>query len=619
MNPALAAVSASSCFALLDDAQSAQADSRLYHTLHSVLECRDPASWPQFMQQLEQALQQGLYAISLLSYETGAELHGVAAREQAPLSRILLFSDCQHLTSQQVQDWLQQQPESRGVAGIAGIRANVDEASFSAAIAQVQDYIRAGDTYQVNYTYRLHFDSFGEPLALYQRLRARQPVPYGALIRLPDGGAILSMSPELFIRHQDGQLLARPMKGTAAATGDATRDAQIAAELAADSKNRAENLMIVDLLRNDLGRIAETGSVTVPRLFEVNRFSSVLQMTSTIQAQLRSGLALTEVLTALFPCGSITGAPKRRTMQIIRELETEARGIYTGAIGWFDPPSASQAIGDFCLSVPIRTLQLAPPELQQGRQIRRSVMGVGAGIVYDSVATEEFAECQLKARFLTGLQAPLALFETMYATREQGVRHLQRHLQRLQHSAAYFGIAQDLAGWQQALEQACAGLAQACAHRVKFQLQPDGSWTINSAALSPLPDAPKVLVSPHVMQSDQLLLRHKTSCREVYDQAWQAAEAQGAFDMLFFNQHGHLTEGGRSNVFLCVDGQWLTPPLQDGLLPGVMRSVLLEDAQLAAREQTLTRADLQRARHIMLCNALRGAFSVQLISAEVKH
>jgi para-aminobenzoate synthetase/4-amino-4-deoxychorismate lyase len=217
------------------------------------------------------------------------------------------------------------------------------------------------------------------------------------------------------------------------------------------------------------------------------------------------------------------------------------------------------------------------------------------------------------------LQAPLALFETMHATREQGIRHLQRHLQRLQHSAAYFGIAQDLVGWQQALEQACAGLAPACAHRVKFQLQPDGSWSINSAALSPLPDAPKVLVSPHVMQSDQLLLRHKTSCREVYDQAWQEAEAQGAFDMLFFNQHGHLTEGGRSNVFLCIGGQWLTPPLQDGLLPGVMRSVLLEDVQLAAREQTLTRADLQRATHIMLCNALRGAFSVQLISAEVQH
>ena len=350
-------LSSGQAFALLDDAHGSGAQSRLYYDLVQVLECRTAAEWLPMWQELSALLQQNYYGLSLLSYETGAQLQGIAPREEAVLSQILVFRHCLLLDQEQVSAALASAAGALPLqAGIAGLHADTDPAAFEQAIEAIHAYIEAGDSYQVNYTYRLQFDAYGSPAALYSRLRARQPVPYGALIMLPDGGAVLSLSPELFIRQHGGQLQARPMKGTAAAAADEKENAAIAAALAADSKNRAENLMIVDLLRNDLGRIAATGTVQVPQLFEVQAFSSVLQMTSTVQAQLQAGLSLADIMTALFPCGSITGAPKHRTMEIIRQLETAARGLYTGAIGWFDPASVESAAlaypGDFCLSVP---------------------------------------------------------------------------------------------------------------------------------------------------------------------------------------------------------------------------------------------------------------------------
>lgn len=614
------------CFALLDDAHADATQSRLYCDLQAMLECRSAEDWPVFWKNAENALQQGCYALSLLDYESGAQLQGITARETPPLSRILLFRSCHLLDSVQVQAFLealtalQAQTTTDGmadIAGIANLRANVDVTDFETGINRVREYIAAGDTYQVNFTYRLHFETYGTPLALYRRLRQRQPVPYGALICLPGGEAILSLSPELFVRQQQGTLLARPMKGTAAATGNADQDQRLAAELQADTKNRAENLMIVDLLRNDLGRIAKTGTVKVPKLFEVTRFSSVLQMTSTIEAQLQDGLGLGEILTALFPCGSITGAPKRRTMEIIRELESEPRGLYTGAIGWFDPPAQSGVLGDFCLSVPIRTLQLkAETQLASDQQIaglRQAVLGVGAGIVHDSVAQEEFAECQLKARFLTGLLPQFDLFETMYATREEGCRHLGRHMHRLQQSARYFGFAWNEEQIQRRLGQVCDSLPEHTPHRLRLALKPNGELDIRTAPLSPLPAMPKLMLAKTTSTSQNLFLRHKTSLRQQYDDAWQAAEQQGAFDLLFFNEHGKISEGGRSTILLKLHGKWLTPPLADGVLPGVMRAVLLEDKRYQLTEQSLGMDDLLAAEQIMLCNALRGAFPVELV------
>jgi para-aminobenzoate synthetase/4-amino-4-deoxychorismate lyase len=482
-------------------------------------------------------------------------------------------------------------------------------------LARIHDYIAAGDTYQVNYTYRLRFDAFGAPAALYARLRARQPVPYGALLTLPDGGALLSLSPELFVRHAQGELTARPMKGTApAAPADQeeenTRRAQA---LSQDPKNRAENLMIVDLLRNDIGRIADTGTVQVPALFEVKRYSSVLQMTSTVQARLRQDATLADIFQALYPCGSITGAPKRRTMEIIAELEPAPRGIYTGAIGWFDPPApgSAHAVGDFCMSVPIRTLALQPPDALTGT--RRGEMGVGAGIVHDSVAEEEYAECRLKARFLTGLTNDFELFETLHASRVDGCRQQARHLARLSASASYFGFAWDENAALATLNAACAERPDESPFRLRLALAHDGTFSVQSGVLAPLLATVRVMLAPEATESGDLFLRHKSSVRARYDAAWRAAEAQGCFDMLFFNQRGELTEGGRSNVFVKLDGRWHTPPLSCGLLPGVQRAAMLADPAWNAQESVITRAMLASAQQIVVCNALRGAMQAQLV------
>ena len=599
-------------FALLDDASAdgnPPSRSRLYRDCAGMLACHTVQEWPALLARLQEALASGLYAVPVLSYELGEQLLGIvppAAVQDAPLAQVLLFRGVELLSAGEVKSWLDERAGAGGPAGIADVRSNVDEAAFTRAIGRIRDYIAAGDTYQVNYTYRIRFDAFGSIYALYARLRERQPVPYGALIALPDGRAVLSLSPELFVRHDAGRLLARPMKGTAPASGDQDIDAVRSSALAADPKNRAENLMIVDLLRNDLGRIARTGSVGVPALFEVRRYSSVLQMTSTVQAQLADGASLDDIFGALYPCGSITGAPKRRTMEIVHELEPAPRGIYTGALGWIDPPAPNArdgaAFGDFCLSVPIRTLVLQP----EHNGVRHGELGVGAGIVYDSDPASEYAECRLKAGFLTGMPNDFEIFETMYATREEGCRHLERHLARLRASAAYFGypFTEELA--RAGAIAACAVLAPATPHRLRLALQPDGEIVVHTAPLAPLNGPVEVLLSSEPVASDALFARHKTTIRSRYDAAWKEAESAGAFDTLFFNEHGELAEGGRSSVFVRVGGRWYTPPLSSGVLPGVMRALLLEDPAWNAIECPISRETLARAQEIVVCNALRG-------------
>ncbi len=600
---------AADCYALLDDASDPQhARSRLYSGHAGTLACDNIAGWPALLEQMQAALARGLHAVSLLSYELGGQLLGLDAHHlSTPLAQVLLFEQCRQLASHEVQAWLEQRCGD-APAGIGAVRPNVDAAQFKDALARIHAYIEAGDTYQVNYTYRLRFDAFGSLPGLYLRLRQRQPVPYGALVALPDGSAVLSLSPELFVRHAQGELMARPMKGTAPASDQVDENARRAAALAADPKNRAENLMIVDLLRNDLGRAAQTGTVQVPALFDVQRYSSVLQMTSTVRARLRPDATLAELFRALYPCGSITGAPKRRTMEIIRELEPSARGIYTGAIGWFDPPASAAVMPDFCLSVPIRTLALSAPA--QG--VRRGQMGVGAGIVFDSDSDEEFAECRLKARFLTGLANDFELFETMHASRAEGCRRLDQHLARLGASAAYFGFPFDAAQARARVDAACAALEADTPQRLRLALVCDGQLSVQCAPLAPLTGPVKVFLAPLASDSQSLFLRHKTSVRVRYDAAWRDAEQRGGFDTLFFNERGELTEGGRSNVFVKVDGRWITPPLACGVLPGVMRAAILADASWAAAEGVVTRAMLDAAPEIMVCNALRGALPAVL-------
>lgn len=637
-------------FALLDDSGVAAdagrtSASRLYTDWVCDHVCHDATELDAVCAAVEADLCRGLHAVVLADYEFGSVLAGLARTSgevrpaDLPSLRFMMFRDLQRLRVDQVDAWLAAReaggaaptPIQPGIAGVMDLHASVTRGEFDAAIAAVHTAIEAGDVYQINYTFRLDFTVYGAPIALYRRLRARQPVSYGALIESPGGQWVLSCSPELFLDHQSapGCLRARPMKGTAPRLSDAQADREAGLALAQDPKNRAENLMIVDLLRNDLGRVAQTGSVRVPALFAVEGHPTVWQMTSTIEASLVPQTHFADVLRALFPCGSITGAPKHSAMQLIRELESTPRGLYTGAIGWLDAPQPASC-APFCLSVAIRTLTLdasgdAEPEIRHGR------MGVGAGIVLDSVAADEYEECYLKARFLTGLDPGLSLFETMRA-QPSGVVHLERHLARLSGSASRLGFACDMEGVRFALrdylarlfaDEPDAGDAHAVRlqeFRVRLSLNKAGEVSLTSAPLRPLSlheDGCVRLVLARDLglpdtRAGDILLAMKTTRRADYDAGWQRAEKTGAFDALFCNTHGELTEGGRSNLFVKLDGRWWTPPLASGVLPGVMREVILTDPQWGAGERSLTPADLERAEALMVCNALRGALPARL-------
>ncbi|AXK64578.1 bifunctional anthranilate synthase component I family protein/class IV aminotransferase [Burkholderia sp. IDO3] len=621
----------SASFALLDDCDSTASarSSRLYSGFVRERVCTDPARLDELDAIVAQDLRDGLHAVVVGDYEFGRNLER-AQPGDAPL-RFLLYARCERLSRDEVDAWLAQQDGggAPSIAGVAHVAKSVSRDAFDAAIAAVHDTLRAGDSYQINYTYRLNFDMFGPPPALYRRLRARQPVRYGALIALPDGAWVVSCSPELFVEKHGDVLRARPMKGTAPRSADPREDAAAAAFLASDPKNRAENVMIVDLLRNDVSRIARTGTVKVPALFSVEPYASVWQMTSTVEAGWRDGTTFAQMLRALFPCGSITGAPKHKTMELIDAIESTPRGLYTGAIGWLDASHDGAAgCGDFCLSVAIRTLTLAPAgadssmgdaaiaDADAGR--RRGRMGVGAGIVLDSVAADEYAECELKARFLTDADPGFQLFETTAATRADGIRYLERHLARLQRSADAFGFRVDTDALRREIDARCAVLDGDGPYRMKLALAKDGAVEIIAAPLKPLPAGPVgvMLASAHGFaptRTDDALLLHKTTRRAEYDRAWQAAEALGGFDMLFFNERGELTEGGRSNVFVKIGGAWVTPPLSCGVLPGVMRGVLLDDPAVGAQARVLTLDDVLNADELMICNALRGPMAARLI------
>ncbi|MGN7981464.1 chorismate-binding protein [Burkholderia sp. 22313] len=627
----------SASFALLDDCDSTASarSSRLYSGFVRERVCTDPARLDEVDAAVAQDLRDGLHAVVVGDYAFGRNLDS-AQPGHAPL-RFLLYARCERLSRDEVDAWLAQQdgggPPS--IAGVAHVAKSVSRDAFDAAIAAVHDALRAGDSYQINYTYRLNFDMFGTPPALYRRLRARQPVRYGALIALPDDAWVVSCSPELFVEKHGDVLRARPMKGTAPRSADPRDDAAAAAFLANDPKNRAENVMIVDLLRNDVSRIARTGTVKVPALFSVEPYASVWQMTSTVEAGWRDGTTFAQMLRALFPCGSITGAPKHKTMELIDVIESTPRGLYTGAIGWLEAPKegasaggavpgAATGCGDFCLSVAIRTLTLDAGATIATRDAapaaagrRRGTMGVGAGIVLDSVAADEYAECELKARFLTDADPGFQLFETTAATRADGIRHRERHLGRLQRSAEAFGFRVDTDALRREIDARCAALDGDGPYRMKLALAKDGTLEITAAALKPLPAGPVgvMLASAHGFaptRTDDALLLHKTTRRAEYDRAWQAAEALGGFDMLFVNERGEVTEGGRSNLFVKLDGQWVTPPLTSGVLPGVMRGVLLDDRAFGAMERVVTLDDLARAQALLLTNALRGALDAVL-------
>lgn len=591
-----------SYFALFDDAVSGRAkryqnhvESRFFH--YKELDLLDDA--------LQKGWQKGLHSVLFADYEFGLPLTGVESERGGNLA-LHWFADC---ADTDAASWLAQ--HSDGIpAGISTPQSSVSETDYLDRIRQIHEAIRRGDTYQINYTTRLHLQAYGNPVSLYRRLR--QPVPYAVLSHLPDAEGqsawTLCFSPELFLKiGSDGTISTEPMKGTAPILGDG-QDERRAAELQTDPKNRAENVMIVDLLRNDLGKIAQTGKVCVPEPFKVSRFGSVWQMTSTIRAQALPNTSFADILRAAFPCGSITGAPKKMSMQIIESLEAEARGLYTGSIGYLNPCSGGLGF-EGAFNVVIRTLSLTP--LSDG--IYQGVYGVGSGIVIDSDPAAEYRECGWKARFLNELRPDFGIFETLRA--ENGrCTLLDRHLCRLKTSAQALNLPLP-DGCENQIKQYIARLPDG-AFRIKALLASDGI-SLSRAVLNHLADKQRVIISPAILPAQNYLRRFKTTCRTVFDQAWQTAETQGAFDSLFFNSDGILLEGGRSNVFIKHRGQWLTPSLDLDILNGIMRQAVLDEPQKYLHtnqviETHITQKTLQEAEEIRLSNALRGVFAAAL-------
>ena len=557
---------------------------------------------------LQQGWQRGLHVVLWADYAFGHPLQHLSPQPDACLA-LHWFRKCE--TVAEPEKWLQSRYPDHAPAGISTPTSHTGKADYLHAVGEIQAAIARGDTYQINYTTRLQLQSYGHPAQLYRRLR--QPVPYAALAHLPDHkqqtGWTLSFSPELFVNiASDGLITTEPMKGTAPVLGDGGDEARAQA-LHADPKNRAENIMIVDLLRNDLGKIATTGGVRVPAPFQVRRFGSVWQMTTAIEAQAKPHTGAADIFRAAFPCGSITGAPKRMSMQIIDALETSPRGLYTGSIGYLKPcPSGLGFEG--ALNVVIRTLQLKP--LSDG--LYQGTYGVGSGIVADSEAEAEYIECQWKAHFLNALAPEFGVFETLRAEGGQCAL-LSLHLERLQEAAAALNLrlppdaAQQIGRYLQALPDAWP-------YRVKALLNSDGLH-LSHAACAPLHGAQYALIAPQALPLHDYLRRFKTTRRAAYDAGWQQAEQQGAFDSLFFNTEGCLLEGGRSNVFVRFGSEWHTPPLSLDILNGVMRRAVLADSQHYLNtahifERRITQAQLRQADEIVLCNALRGLIRVEL-------
>ncbi|HGO7338900.1 TPA: chorismate-binding protein [Neisseria meningitidis] len=589
-------------FALFDDAVSGRAKRYQNHVESRFFR-------PEELDALDGALQsgwqKGLHAVLFADYGFGLPLTGVESERGGNLA-LHWFADC---ADTDAASWLARHSDGLP-AGISTPQSSVSEADYLDHIRQIHEAIRRGDTYQINYTTRLHLQAYGNPVKLYQRLR--QPVPYAVLSHLPDAQGqsawTLCFSPELFLKiGSDGTISTEPMKGTAPILGDG-QDERRAAELQADPKNRAENVMIVDLLRNDLGKIAQTGTVCVPEPFKVSRFGSVWQMTSTIQAQALPHTSFADILRAAFPCGSITGAPKKMSMQIIESLEAEARGLYTGSIGYLNPCSGGLGF-EGAFNVVIRTLSLTP--LSDG--IYQGVYGVGSGIVIDSDPAAEYRECGWKARFLNELRPDFGIFETLRVENRQCAL-LDRHLCRLKAAAQALNLPLP-DGCENQIKQYIARLPDGV-FRVKALLASDGI-SLSRAVLNHLADKQRVIISPTILPAQNYLRHFKTTHRALFDQAWQTAETQGAFDSLFFNSDGILLEGGRSNVFVKYQGQWLTPSLDLDILNGIMRQAVLDEPQKYLQtnqviETHITQKTLQEAEEIRLSNALRGVFAAAL-------
>jgi len=522
------------------------------------------------------AVNSGLYAAGFIAYEA-APAFDPALVMHPPLDAFPLA----HFTLYRSMRREPLPPPAAAPGPYPQWRAALDEKTYGRAVQWIREKIAAGDTYQVNYTFNLHADFAGDAHAWLRHFWPRQRAAYAGLYQAGEF-SILSLSPELFFELDGQRLITCPMKGTRRRGRWPAEDDALAAELHSSAKDRAENAMIVDLLRNDLGRVSATGSVRVTHPFAIERYPTVWQMTSTVEASTQADVP--HILAALFPCGSVTGAPKVRTMQLIAEAEREPRGVYCGTLGWWGP--GRRAV----FNVAIRTLCI-------DHTGGRATYGIGGGITWDSDPAAEWRECAAKAAVIM----PRPIFALLESMRYEGTVFLmEEHLRRMSCSAEYFGYPFDASAARQKIELCAAGLPSG-AHKIRVLLDAAGGITVESAPLPPTKTFRIALAAAPIDPAD-VFLYHKTTHRAVYENALR--DRPDCDDVVLWNPAGELTETTIANLCLKIDGRWLTPPVRCGLLPGTLRQHLLECGEI--HEAVLTRADLARAEQIALINSVRG-------------
>jgi para-aminobenzoate synthetase/4-amino-4-deoxychorismate lyase len=466
------------------------------------------------------------------------------------------------------------------------------EKDYCSKILRIKNYIRKGDTYQVNFTTKYNFNFTGSEFAFYNELAKRQRVQYSSFCKLGNQ-KILSLSPELFFKRDGLKIYSQPMKGTIARGLNLAQDCERVRELKESVKNRAENLMIVDLVRNDLGRVSNTSSIKVSEAFKIRKYDTIFQMTSEVKGILKNNTTYLDIFKNLFPGGSVTGAPKIRTMQIINELEKTPRGLYCGALGFISP--GNKAI----FNLPIRTVSISD---------NKAVMGVGSGIVYDSSSKEELRECRLKANFLTPAQTDFELIETMLW--ENGYKFLKLHILRLKDSAEYFSFAYSQNKIRALLKKIESNFLKGSQYRVRLLLFRDGSLNCGFSKIPPQDKVNYITVSKYRVNSENAFLYHKTTNRKLYDEEYEKHFAQGYFDVIFLNTRNEFTEGAISNIIIKKGNNFYTPPASCGLLPGVYRKYLIDEGRV--KEKILRIKDIKGADKLYLCNSVRKMVEVNL-------
>ncbi|MBY0225116.1 MAG: aminodeoxychorismate synthase component I [Hyphomicrobium sp.] len=592
-------------FVLLDNSSGRGAPSQLFTAPREIIVAENPEDVPAAFARLESGRAAGLHAAGFFSFELGYVLEPKLAplmppERKVPLLWFGLYEAPKLLSEADVDRWLSTHTKS-GSYQFSNVTRAWTKEEYVTRFERVQEMIRAGDIYQLNLTFKARFRLSGSPLTFYRDLRQRQRVAYGGIV---DTGevTVLTASPELFVEMKGRTIETRPMKGTSPRGGTPEADAAVRRVLSSDVKQRAENLMIVDLMRNDIGRISEIGSVQVTDLFTVETYRTLHQMTSGVRATLLEGITLLDLWRAIFPPGSVIGAPKIRAQELIAEYETEPRGVYCGAIGSFSPD------GQALFNVAIRS----PIIFRDGT----GEMGIGSGVVYDSVGAKEYDECLLKMKFLTDPPKTFELIETLLWERENGFWLAERHFERLQGSARYFSFKFDEAAARTALDREVATAGREHPRlRVRMLLAEDGRMTVTSAPVpAPGPDAVmRYVVSPTRLDSSDAFLFHKTTRRELYDQEWKHfSETEGADEVVYLNERGELAEGSRTNIFIDLgDGILLTPPLPAGLLPGVLRAELIATGR--AVERVLMLNDLTSAKKVYLGNSVRGLIKARAL------